>query len=202
MTDPERDPGLSFNQREKGYVMSLLNKIFSIIDWLSEWAGKICIPLIVVLSFVVLYEIVMRSFFKPTMWTYETTQFIFVICSLLPAGLLLKNNEHIEVDIVTSRLTTKTRVILKIITFPVFLLYIGALVYFGYSISFESLHILERTGSVWDPYIFPIKFMVPIGATLLLLQGIANLVRDIERTFFTKADPLMQAEKPQDLGSY
>jgi len=181
--------------------MTILNRIFSIIDWLSEWTGKVCIPLIIVLSFVVLYEIIMRSFFTPTIWTYESTQFIFIICSFLPAGFLLKSNEHIEVDIVTSRLQAKTRVVLRIITFPVFLLYIGAMAYFGYSISFESLLILERTGSVWDPYIFPIKFMVPIGATLLLLQGTANLVRDIERTFSAQTNPLLQSEQSEGHGS-
>lgn len=178
-----------------------MKKLFHCIDWINERVGKLCFPLILLLSLIVLYEIIMRSFFHPTLWTYETTQYIFIICSLLPAGLLQKENQHIDVDIITSHLSQKTRVILKIALFPFFLLYIGAMAYFGFDIFFESARILETSGSAWDPYIFPVKFMVPMGALLLLLQGIANLARDIEKTFFLKTADA--AAKPkEDMGSY
>jgi len=179
-----------------------VKKIFSCIDWINDRVGRLCFPLILLLSFIVLYEIMMRSLFHPTLWTYETTQYIFIICSLLPAGLLQKENQHIDVDIITSHLSQKTRVILKIAVFPFFLLYIGAMAYFGFDIFFESARTLETSGSAWDPYTFPVKFMVPFGAFLLLLQGIANLARDIEKTFFLKTAVNASAKSKEDLGSY
>jgi len=165
----------------------LADKMFGWIDWINEWVGKICFPLILLISIVVLYEIIMRAFFSPSFWSYETTQYLFVICSVLPAGYLQKENLHIDVDIITSRLSPKTRTILKIATFPFFLLYVGALVYFGSNIAFESTRSLETSGTAWDPYIFPIKLVMPIGATLLLLQGIISLIRSIRTDFYQKS---------------
>ena len=37
----------------------------------------------------------------------------------------------------------------------------------------------EGTGTPWNPPIWPVKLAIPAAALLLLLQGIANLLRDI-----------------------
>ncbi len=166
--------------------MSVIRKFFRVVDTVSEWLGKICYPLILLISAVVLLEIAMRMLFKATLWTFETTQFLFAICSLLPAGLLQKEKSHIVVDIIYVRCSEKTKVILDIITFPFFLLFVGGMVYFGSSFAYESVLSLETTGSAWDPPVYPIKLMLPLSALLLFLQGIANFVRSIENVFFNK----------------
>jgi TRAP-type mannitol/chloroaromatic compound transport system permease small subunit len=174
--------------------MAVIRKVFYTIDRLNHLVGKICYPLILLLSMVVLYEIIKRSFFTATLWVYETTQFIFIFCSLLSAGYLMRSNEHISVDILYSRFSRKTQVILDIITFPFFLLFVGAMFYFGSSFAYESIRIRETTGSVWDPYIFPIKLVIPISALLLLLQGIVNLARAIEGEFFARKSEIKRQE--------
>jgi len=122
----------------------------------------------------------MRSVFnKPTIWSFETTQFLFAICTFLAAGHLLQERGHIGVDIFYSKFSRKGRLLIDILTFPFFLLFIGAMAYFGFEFACDSLMKFERTGSVWDPIVFPIKFAVPIGATLLMLQGICNLIEDV-----------------------
>lgn len=166
--------------------MSVVKKIFRIVETASEWLGKICYPLILLISIVVLFEIAMRMFFKATLWTFEVTQFLFAICSLLPAGILQKEKSHITVDIIYVRCSEKTKVILDIITFPFFLLFVGGMVYFGTSFAYESVLSLETTGSAWDPPVYPIKVMLPVAAILLFLQGIVNMVRNIEKAFFNK----------------
>jgi TRAP-type mannitol/chloroaromatic compound transport system permease small subunit len=37
----------------------------------------------------------------------------------------------------------------------------------------------EGTGTPWNPPIWPVKLAIPIAGALLLLQGIANLLRDL-----------------------
>jgi TRAP-type mannitol/chloroaromatic compound transport system permease small subunit len=175
-------------------MMAILHKIFNMIDWVNEWVGKVCFPLILVISAVVLLEIVMRFFSRPTMWSFEMTQYLFAICSLLPGGLLQKNKEHVMVDLIYGHVSPKKQVILDIITFPFFLLFVGAMAYFGSSFAYESFRTLETSGTAWDPYVFPIKMMLPIGAILLLLQGIVNLVRGIEEEFFGKGRSSMGPE--------
>jgi len=37
----------------------------------------------------------------------------------------------------------------------------------------------ETTGTPWSPPIWPVKLAIPVAGLLLLLQGIANLLRDL-----------------------
>lgn len=175
-------------------------KIFSYIDGINERLGKVIAPLTLLMSFVVFLELFIRNVLgHPTIWSFEVTIFLFAICSLMSGGVIEKNNSHICVDIIISRLSEKNRLIIKIICFPVFLFFVGCMVYFGWSFFAESLLSKETSGSAWDPYIFPIKIFLPLGATLLLLQGIANLIREIQIVFFNKK---VKSASKEDLGSF
>ncbi|MBN1999086.1 TRAP transporter small permease subunit [candidate division KSB1 bacterium] len=160
--------------------MHLLKKSIELVNWLNTWIGKLLYPLMLLICIVIFIEIVMRTVFNnPTTWTFETTQFLFIICTFLAAGHLLRDRGHIGVDIIYSKFSRKRQVLIDILTFPFFVLFVGSLLFFGFEFAFDSLMKFERTGSVWDPVVFPIKFAVPIGATLLMLQGICNLIEDI-----------------------
>lgn len=179
--------------------MAIFRKIGYCIDQINAWVEKALYPLLLLLCIVVLLEIVLRSFFTPTVWAYETTQFFFIICSLLCAGNLHREDGHIGVDIIYGRMSPKGKLILDIITFPFFLLFIGSMTYFGFSFAWESLVSMETTGSVWDPVIGPLKLMIPLGALLLLLQAVVNMVRKISKVLQGKDIPVTT---PGDLGSY
>jgi TRAP-type mannitol/chloroaromatic compound transport system permease small subunit len=160
--------------------MRKLEKIIGFVDWINKWVGKICYPCMILICITVLIEIAMRSLFsKPTVWASETTQMLYILCSFIAGGHILRKKEHIVVDIFYSKFSLRTRLIIDIATFPFFLLFAGALLWFGSGFAVESLLKLEHSGSVWDPPLYPIKFIVPLSAFLILLQGITNLIRDI-----------------------
>ncbi|GAH80376.1 unnamed protein product [marine sediment metagenome] len=39
--------------------------------------------------------------------------------------------------------------------------------------------LLERSTSVWHPPLYPLKLTMPIAAFLILLQGLAKFIRDL-----------------------
>jgi len=43
----------------------------------------------------------------------------------------------------------------------------------------KSFEIMEKTESAWGPIIWPARMTIVVGAFLLLLQGLAKLIRDI-----------------------
>ena len=53
------------------------------------------------------------------------------------------------------------------------------LLVYGGQLAWESLSTWEHSQSAWNPPVYPFKLMIPLGALLLLLQGTANLIRDI-----------------------
>jgi TRAP-type mannitol/chloroaromatic compound transport system permease small subunit len=159
----------------------MLAKFSSCVDKTNEVVGKALYPVLILICVVVLIEIIARSIFvRPTLWSFETTQFLFAICTLLAGGHLHRENGHINVDIFYSKFSPKWKAITDILTFPFFLLFIGSMAYFGFQFGWESVLKRETTGSAWDPPVYPIKITVFLGAGLLLLQGLVKLIRDID----------------------
>ena len=61
----------------------------------------------------------------------------------------------------------------------IFVLYAGTLVWIGWDMAWASIQQGETTGTPWNPPIWPVKLAIPVAGLLLLLQGIANLLRDL-----------------------
>ena len=68
---------------------------------------------------------------------------------------------------------------LDLFTFVFFCIYVGALIWVGTTLAWGSFLEGEGTGTPWNPRIWPVKFAIPLAGLLLLLQGIANLLRDL-----------------------
>lgn len=159
-----------------------LTKAATLIDRINEWCGKALYPLMLAISLIVFAEVIFRYFLNsPLSWSHELSLMIFALCSVLSGGHVEREGGHIRVDILYGLLPPKWKAIMDILTFPFFLIFIGAFFYFACSFAYESLSKLEHTHSVWNPPIYPIKTMMPIGALLVLLQGIVTFMRNISR---------------------
>ena len=64
--------------------------------------------------------------------------------------------------------------------FLFYFLFIGVLLWKGGEMAYESVTMLERTQTPWEPYVFHVILALPIAAFLLLLQGIADLIRNLK----------------------
>ena len=160
--------------------MNTVNAILNAVDGINDWVGKVLSFGVLFMFVMVLIEVIRRYFFNsPTVWGNELTQLIFGVYVVLCGGYILRWGGHVNVDILYSRFSAKNKAILDIITFAVFLLFCGMMLTYGGSLAWESLARFEHSRSAWNPPLYPVKLMIPTGAFLLLLQGIAKLVRDI-----------------------
>ncbi|WP_028308741.1 TRAP transporter small permease subunit [Desulfitibacter alkalitolerans] len=157
-----------------------MKSILHIVDLINEWLGRLMAVVVVAAVFIITYGVVMRYVFKnPIPVVFELTIYPLAAVYALSAGYALLHNAHVNVEAVTQRLSPKNRQILAIITFPVFVLFCLALMWGGYQWAWKSYLMNETTGSAWGLTLYPFKFALPIGATLLLLQGIVKLIRDM-----------------------
>ena len=67
-------------------------------------------------------------------------------------------------------------------TLVFFLFYLGTLIWAGWIWAWDSMKLGETTGTPWNPPIWPVKLAIPVAAALVLLQGIANVIRDFQAT--------------------
>ena len=160
--------------------MNTLNAILRAVDNINDWVGKVLSFGVLFMFALVLTEVIRRYFFNsPTVWGNELTQLTFGVYVVLCGGYILRWGGHVNVDILYDRFSARGKAIADIITFALFIMFCGMMLAYGGSLAWESLSRFEHSQSAWNPPLYPMKLMIPTGAFLLLLQGIAKLVRDI-----------------------
>ncbi len=160
--------------------MKALHHFLRLIDWINEQVGKILSYFMLLIFVLLMMEVVRRYLLNsPTVWANELTQMLFGAYVILCGGYILASGGHVNVDILYSRLSRRAQALLDIITTVLFFMFGLMLFVYGGSLAWESLSTFERSQSAWNPPIYPVKLMIPLGAGLLLLQGVAKLIRDI-----------------------
>ncbi len=160
--------------------MQILNTVLRFIDNINDWIGRILSYGVFFMFILVLSEVIRRYFFNsPTVWANELTQLIFGAYVILAGGYILRWNGHVNVDIFYSTLSYRWKAIFDIATSVIFFGFCGMLFTYGGSLAWESLTSFEHSQSAWNPPLYPFKLCIPIAALLLILQGIAKLIRDI-----------------------
>lgn len=110
----------------------------------------------------------------------ELQWLLFSAVFLLAAPWTLKSNEHIRIDIVSSRLSARQRAWLDIAGHILFLLPVAALIVWT-SAPFAALSIAQAEGSSNFGGLpqWPLKILIPLAFGLLLLQGLSELIKKV-----------------------
>jgi TRAP-type mannitol/chloroaromatic compound transport system permease small subunit len=162
----------------------MMTFIIRIIDKTNEWVGKIVGFLLIPLVLITAFEVFMRYIVqKPTIWSWDLNIQIFAAIVMLGGGYTMLNKGHVVVDVLVINMKPKNRAILDLITSIFFFLGIIALLIGGWEMAMLSLKAKETMPTIWAPPYYTMKMMVPIGAFLVLLQGISELLKNIILVF-------------------
>jgi len=167
-----------------------IRKILIGMDALSEWFGRIFSWFIVAIILLSVFEVFTRRILgKPTIWTHEVLSYLFCASIMLTMAYTLRHKQHVSVDLIYAPLTPKTKAILDIITFVIFLGFFSIVfLWEGIRFAATSWAMLERTPSAFNFYVFPAKTLLPIGAFLLFIQGLSDFIKNI--VFVAKGEQL------------
>ena len=161
--------------------METIMKGLRFVDSLSEWTGKGVSFLIFALAAIVGYEVVMRyGLNRPTVWVNDLSAMLFGTFIIIGGASTLRDNGHVNMDVIYGRFSPKNRAVLDLITFVILTLpFLGVMLWMGWGTAWKSLITLERDSTQWGPPIYPFRLMLPLGAFLILLQALAKFVRDL-----------------------
>ncbi len=150
------------------------------IDKLNQNITSVSRHLILGSMVVILFEVLMRKVFSASQtWSSEMSVFLFGAFFTLGGGYTLLKEGHVRMDVFYIKLSTRGKAIMDIATFVLFLAFVGVLIWKGWDIALQAFQLGERSESAWRPLLWPSKILIPIGGLLLLLQGLANLGRNI-----------------------
>jgi TRAP-type mannitol/chloroaromatic compound transport system permease small subunit len=157
-----------------------MKKFISVIDGISTWAGK-CISLIMLpIVTIVCYEVTMRYIFhRPTIWASEAMVFGCGFLYVLGASWTLLDGRHVKIDFLWEKFSPRGRAILDCFNFLLFMFYMGMLLWVGSKYAWDSIQLRETFGTPWNPPVYPVKISFVIGVCMLILQGIADWIRDL-----------------------
>lgn len=150
------------------------------IDSLSTWVGRAFAWLILVLTFAMTYEVFVRyALTAPTTWAFDFSYITYGALFLMSGAYTLSRNAHVRGDFMYRKWRPRVQASIDLVLYFIFFLPgITALVYAGWSYAERS--IIQREVSIFSPAgipVFPLKTLIPLAGTLLLIQGIAEIIR-------------------------
>ena len=152
------------------------------IDGLSTWFGKAAAWLIIGLMTLVCVEVFKRYIMNmPTAWIFDASNMFYGSLFMLAGAYTLAQNGHVRGDFLYSSMRPRTQASLDLILYIVFFLPgIAALIYAGYDYAALSWRINEHSNVTAEgPPVYHFKTVIPIAGALVMLQGVAEIVRCI-----------------------
>ena len=178
--------------------MQALLKISQAIDWLNAQVGKVVIWLIFAATLISALNAVVRKVFNYSSNAYlEVQWYLFAWAFLVAAGYTLLHREHVRIDVLNSRLPKKAQVWIDIIGFAFFLTPLCLLVlWLGVPMLIDKYASGEVSPNTGGLIRWPVWLALPVGFTLLLLQGWSELIKCLAFVTGQGPDPLVKADEP------
>ncbi len=152
------------------------------IDAFSLIVGKTVCWMLVPMCLSMVYEVVARKYFlAPTMWAYDISRMLYGALFMLGAGYALSRGVHIRADFLYRNWSERAQGIVDTSLYLAF--YFPGLFVFMWTSTDYAWTAVDRgergMDTAWMPYMGPIKSVLPIGALLLLIQGVSETLKSL-----------------------
>jgi TRAP-type mannitol/chloroaromatic compound transport system permease small subunit len=150
------------------------------VDRLSDWTGKIFAWLIVLLMLVVCVEVFKRYILNaPTAWIFDLNSMLYGTLFMMCGAYTLSQNGHVRGDFLYGSMRPRTQAALDLALYVLFFIPgILALIYAGWDYAALSWRIGEHSNVTADgPPVYHFKSVIPIAGVLVMIQGVAEMVR-------------------------
>ena len=167
-------------------IKRFIKFLFSLIESINEYTAKFYGLLIIALVLVMVVEVTRRyGFNEPIMGIQDIDCAYFGAYYTMAAAYTLMVAGHVRVDVVWSQFSPRNRAIIDLITFPVFAMFLGGMVYTAWVFGMNATWIegigwnLEVDQSHLRLPLYPMKWTLFIGCVMLTAQALIKLVRDV-----------------------
>ncbi|MGX4643526.1 TRAP transporter small permease subunit [Massilia sp. SYSU DXS3249] len=157
-----------------------MQNVLFFVDRVSSWVGQAFSWLIVVLTFLISWEVFARyALNSPNPWAFDLMIMMYGAAFMMAGAYTLAKNGHVRGDVLYSFFPPRLQAGLDLLLYIVFFIPgVVALVWAGYTYAAESFAIREHsTLTANGPPLYPFKMVIPFAGILLLLQGFVEIVR-------------------------
>ena len=160
----------------------MINRFIYGIDQLSKTVGHAFAWCLMILTMGTSYEVFVRYLLnEPTSWAFDFSYLMYGAMFYMAGAYTLSRGGHVRADMFYRLWQPRTQAMVELVLYIIFFFPgVLALVISGWDYGWGSMKI--RESSVNSPAgvpIWPLKMMIPFGAGLLALQGVAEVLRCI-----------------------
>ena len=139
--------------------------------------GVSCIFLLIMS--IITFEVIARYVFNsPTSWGWVINEQLFLVTTLFGGVYAAMVGGHIRIEVLYEHFPKWGKLMSKIFTLILFVLFMGALIWKGWQMAAEAISIRERAMGIFHLPIYPFKTLIPIVAVLFLFQGLKWIIRE------------------------
>lgn len=145
--------------------------------WLAEFAGWVVVILMLIISFDVFMRYVLNM---PTVWSFEVSRYMLVLIIFLGGSWTLPAGGHVGVDLITSTLTERKRLLLEIITSAMGTCYMIVFTWqaMEYTWTAFALGTVSTEYLAWP--LWPMRAFLVIGGAMLIMEFVFRIIRSIK----------------------
>jgi TRAP-type mannitol/chloroaromatic compound transport system permease small subunit len=154
-------------------------KLLHTADGISTWVGKAFSWLIIALMLMVVVEVFKRyALNAPTAWIFDASNMMYGTLFMMCGAYTLSQDGHVRGDFFYGSAAPRTQASLDLVLYILFFFPgVIALTWAGWGYANDSWLIREHTFNADPLPLYPFKAIIPIAGLIVLLQGIAEIVR-------------------------
>jgi TRAP-type mannitol/chloroaromatic compound transport system permease small subunit len=161
-------------------TMHMHTRVTDALEWFNIRAGEFVAYWAVISVFVYYYEVIARFVFNsPTNWVHESMFLMYGMQYMLCGAYAYREDQHVRVDVFYVKLSTRGKAIADIVTSVFFFIFMVTMAWTGARFALDAINNMEVSFTEWAIQYWPVKLMLPIGAFLMVLQGLSKLIKDI-----------------------
>ena len=150
------------------------------IDSLARIFGYMSGFILLVMMAITCYEVVARYVFNsPTIWSVDLGIFLLIWFAYSSTAYVQRERRHVRVDLLTSRLSGRTREIWEVLNLALFLLFAVVLVHVSLDFTIHTFKAGEYGWMLWRVLLWPVRAAIPVGTAVLALLLMKDLVGQV-----------------------
>ena len=161
--------------------MSSLLRISRLIDWINERVGRSVMWLVLIAVVISAGNALVRKLFNTSSNALlEIQWYLFGLLFLSCSGYTLLRNEHVRIDLLSSKLSKRGQAWIDVFGIIFFLMPMAiAILMLSWPVFMHAFESGEMSNSAGGLIVWPARLMIPVGFALLIMQGVSELIKRI-----------------------
>lgn len=166
------------NSQSLAQRLSIIGQYIRLMDVLSRASAYLAAAMFIAGVLVICQMVFIRYLLgMSTSWQTEFTVFSVTGAMLMGSPYVLMTGGHVAITILPDALGGMAKKAMLLIASLFGLAFCGALAFASWVYVVEAYQFNWRTGTVWNPLLWPGLLPMALGSTLLTLQYIAEILR-------------------------